>query len=364
MSLPMPTTSRTATQFPNMDSRQQQLADSMLISLIQQCCNNDLRQLLYTFFSFLHRRTDFYVVADQDQLQAGTVSMGFPLDGAEKLLLASFRQFPLRKLPKKPTNPENPKLAEPSASPAVAETSEIPSESASIKTILTPPSAAAKPSDNQTAVRYNSEDGDGTLQVPVGNGGTTKRYTWTQTLEECTVLVPITKPLPDSRSFRAKDFTVDFTSTHLYIGIKSGGSEEERLVDDDLAEAVIPSECTWTLETNASASSAVLLIVLYKKQKTFWDRICMQDEEKIDTSLVDSRRHISEYDEMTQGFLRKLLFDQSQLQQGKPTSEEILKGTGKPQLPPLPDGVEYIDQRVLDEASASAASSQSKSSTK
>jgi hypothetical protein len=72
-------------------------------------------------------------------------------------------------------------------------------------------------------------------------------------------------------------------------------------------------------------------------------------DEKIDTELVDSRRHISDYDEATQGQIRKILFDQNQYHKGLPSSDELL-GTGKSTaaIPELPPGVEYIDKKKLD----------------
>jgi len=60
----------------------------------------------------------------------------------------------------------------------------------------------------------------------------------------------------------------------------------------------------------------------------------------------DSTRKIETYDEATQAKLRKLLFDENQLRQGLPTSDEIL-GV-KPDIPQLPKGVEYLDSSTLD----------------
>ena len=70
--------------------------DAPLIALTQQC-GGDLRPLLFAFFSFLNRRTDFFLVPHPDDLPA---KMGFAEGDAEKLLLAAFRQFPLRRIPK------------------------------------------------------------------------------------------------------------------------------------------------------------------------------------------------------------------------------------------------------------------------
>ena len=56
----------------------------------------DLRKLFYAFFSFLNRRTDFYCIGGSGG------KMGFQEGQAEQILLASFRQFPLRRVGPKP----------------------------------------------------------------------------------------------------------------------------------------------------------------------------------------------------------------------------------------------------------------------
>ena len=62
---------------------------------------------------------------------------------------------------------------------------------------------------------------------------------------------------------------------------------------------------------------------------------------KIDTSKVDSTLKIDEYDEETQGQIRRIMFDQAEKREGRPTSDE-LRGVGKEmedlmkQVPPPP----------------------------
>jgi hypothetical protein len=62
------------------------------------------------------------------------------------------------------------------------------------------------------------EDGDkekSDKQTPLpGNGGYTDKYRWAQTLEECTVYIP----LPDNVASRNLD--VKFTATKLKVGLK------------------------------------------------------------------------------------------------------------------------------------------------
>ena len=364
------------------DPREMERMEAPLVALANQS-GGDLRKLLYAFFGFLHRRTDFYMVpsAEDDDAEGGgggrsSRNMGFPEGDAEKLLLAAFRQFPLRRIPPRSTSsssssPPSSQTPASKVSQSPSSVKEKPSSDTASSTIipsdtdapavpsiidattpttspgktptmaelegfsaLAPPESCTNdsPSVTSPSIRYTEEG----LQMPVGNGGTADRYTWTQTLEECTVLLG---GLPDT--CRARDLEVTFTSTTLAVKSKAGTPPIEYLAGT-LTQRIVPSESTWTLE------GGILIVVLYKHVKTFWSAV-LEGDPAIDTSLVDSRRHIGEYDESTQAQIRKIMFDQAQARKGLPTSDE-LTGT-KPSIPPtLPPGVEYIDQTVLDQA--------------
>jgi len=378
MSLPIPSTSGSP-----IDPKQLQAMDAPLIALTNSC-GGDLRRLMFAYFSFLHRRTDFYLVPHDDDVKAGKY-MGFPEGDAEKFLLAAFRQFPLRKIPKggpqraaaggggKPTaaptkavdkasttKKETPKeeTSKPAAeakskeatavekSPAASE-QESSSSNDDNKAKKTPSSAA-----NMEGVRYNEEG----LQIPVGNGGSMPKYKWTQMIDECSVLIGVPPGL------RGKDLNIKITPTTLSVKTKKPlvlpGQEQKdqqqqqeplTLMEGKLTHKVRADESTWSMEGGA------VIVTLDKLEKTFWKSILEGDEE-IDTEEVDNRRHISEYDDVTQGQIRKTIFDQNQYHLGGKTSDEILSETNggesnnkKPQIPEMPPGVEYIDQTKLDE---------------
>ena len=209
---------------------------------------------------------------------------------------------------------------------------------------------AATNTNSNTSVRYTEEG----LQVPVGNGGSMMpSHEWTQTIDECTVLV-----LLPAECQRARDLHVELAPTRLSVRPKQqkirdskkdgDGEMEEKnvVVEGTLTERIVPAESTWTIE------GGVLVVALHKAIPTFWKAVLVGDEE-IDTTLVDSRRHIDEYDAETQAKLRKIMFDEQQLRRGLPTSDEILGIHPPPPLPTtptLPPGVEYIDQAVLDQS--------------
>jgi hypothetical protein len=351
MSLP-PVRSDSSNRHNLLDPREYEEFEPALIELAQRS-RGDLRKLLTAFFGFLHRRTDFYVVRtsnenstttdDADHPSPSASTMGFAPGDAEKLLLAAFRQFPLRKISSTSTSIAAARRTNPSTtSTVVVDTKPTESSSDTSTGLLAAPScslASSPKSDNHETlddVRYTKEG----LQIPVGNGGRTKRYTWTQTLEECTVLVGI----PTHR--RAKDLQVHMRPTSVSVQTKNPEAQPITFLHGTLTERIVPAESTWTLE------GGVLILVLYKAQKSFWSTV-LEGDEKIDTSLVDSQRHISTYDESTQAQIRKIMWEQQQIALSvlpktyDPTISDIVRKA--PTIPNLPPGVEYIDQNILDE---------------
>ena len=365
MSLPTPTTS--SGPAPGLDPKQLAALDGPLIALTQQC-GGDLRKVMFAYFSFLSRRTDFYLVPHPDDVASGTSKMGFQEGDAEKLLLAAFRQFPLRRIPKGGPPSQQPQQHQRAATPTTSNVTTSQPTASTKKESSSPAATAestarkeetkssknegAKTASSQKDTRRgdNNEEQSGNMigvtyneegkQIPVGNGGSTPRYKWTQTIDECSVLVGVPKNL------RGKDLDVKITATTLSVKSKKPLSETESaqattFVEGNLTQKVRVDESTWSLE------GGVVIVTLDKVIKTFWKTILVGDEE-IDTDLVDSRRHISEYDSATQGQIRKCIFDQTQYHKGGLSSDEIL-GKAEAKIPPLPAGVEYIDKKKLDD---------------
>ena len=333
MSLPAPLANAQMKIDPKMIAAMQ----APLVDLAQKS-GGDLRKLLFAFFHFLSERTDFYCIPHEDDI--GT--MGFKEGDAEKLLLAAFRQFPLRKLPKK----------------AVATTAAAGSKREKVNPIekVDEPrtSHAASTSKNKQAIEIkavtsNHDEGairltDDGLQVPVGNGGATPRYRWTQSLEEANLVIAV----PNGTRGKDLDVTIKVCSISVKMN-NAGGAASAPLVllEGNLSEPIQPNESTWSLE------GGCLLFVLQKQKKTWWETVILGDD-KIDTTLVDSTRKIDSYDVVTQANIRRILFDQRQERLGLKTSDQIMRAKGeKPAVPPLPVGVEYIDKDTLDNNTAS-----------
>jgi len=303
-----------------------------------------LDALFDRFFGFLKRRTDLYVTFDEKQQGA---TMGFPEGIAEQMVLTAMKKYPFQKY--------DDATAASAAAAATATAASNMSASGRKSTKAkgtkgageTPPSpppkdggkqqhqhqtktdhnttvAAAAPAvepsitsspTTSTSTTTTSSSGsfiqytDKGLQVPIGNGGITESYYWTQTLTEVSVYVDV------SHGTRGKDVHCTITPSSLYVAV-----EGVTLVSGKLDDGVKAEESMWTLSTDAG--STCILITLDKRRKNWWKSI-IDGHAAIDTQMVDSTQRVADYDEGTQASIRKIWFDEQQRRQGKPTSDEI-----------------------------------------
>merc|ERR1719436_2372467 len=72
----------------------------------------------------------------------------------------------------------------------------------------------------------------------------------------------------------------------------------------------------WHLDDNK-------VVLSLEKQRETWWKCVLEGDQEIDTTKVESTRAMEEYDGETQGAIRKIMFDQNQKIQGKPTSDQI-----------------------------------------
>jgi len=266
--------------------------------------------LLNQFFGFLNRRTDLYVTFDPKQQRA---TMGFPEGIAEKMVLESMKKFPYRALEMggpgagAPTPPAAKKSPVSDAGKAAAVNADAPR----------PPSKAGDKDNGKSGQHTSSavprvapsaavRTKAGKL-VPMGNGGFTDKYYWTQSLEEITVYVEI------PHGTRGKDVDCEIHASRMKLAVKG-----EVLMDGPMDGTVAVDDCMWTLSSDGAAS---VIIHLEKRKKTWWSCILEGDDE-IDTNLVDSTRKVADYDESTQGTIRKMMHDERQKRRGLPTSED------------------------------------------
>ena len=287
--------------------------DEVLVELAGRI--GSVQGLLDTFFSFMHRKTDFYVEFDETDVNA---TMGFPKGVAEAMVQRAFRKYKMKKYTAAagggtaaPKVEKGPAPAPSSASaPAAPPQSPAPSAAPSGQTAAAAQPPAA-PSASSVAAQLSStlHFNDRGQQIPVGNGGVGPNYVWTQTLQEVTVYVDA------ATCTKGKDVRCDIQPTSLHVSVLG-----HEVIKGELEDAVRVDESMWTLNVGSSSSSSgkagpddasQVVITLEKTRKTWWKHVIVGHPE-IDPTKVDSTQRIDEYDEQTQATIRKIMFDQKQ----------------------------------------------------
>merc|ERR1711933_428406 len=153
------------------------------------------------------------------------------------------------------------------------------------------------------------DDEEETMEPPpLGNGGTTDKYTWTQTLSALEVYVNV-KP-----GVKAKQEICDIGTESLKIGVKG----EPLILEGKMHSKVKPDDSLWTLLDNK-----VVQITLEKLDGMKWWSCVMQGDPAIDTKkIVPENSKLSDLDGETRMTVEKMMYDQRQKAAGKPTSDQ------------------------------------------
>lgn len=303
--------------------------DELLMTMAGQA--GSLENLFGIFFSFLHRHTDFYVIIGA---QSGKATMGFPEGKAEKLLMKAFKSFPFRPYVAQTDAPSsadqgskdarkgllspNQKNREQSAvrergpsiplklpkpdsdmfggsvtaaastggrvAEAISPSNRIPSpaDSTTSTRIVPPSSTSSHTKGAGLRVRY-TDDGK---QIPLGNGGVTSRYYWTQTITEATVYVDV----PDGT--RSRDVSCEIGPRRLRLAVRGagewdplskGGEDGDVIIDGEMPTAVSREDSMWSLTDGSS-----IAISLEKTKRAWWPCLVQGDPE-IDTTMVSKQ---------------------------------------------------------------------------
>eukprot|EP01025_Chloroclados_australasicus_P060147 TRINITY_DN7686_c0_g1_i1.p1 TRINITY_DN7686_c0_g1~~TRINITY_DN7686_c0_g1_i1.p1 ORF type:complete len:232 (+),score=48.39 TRINITY_DN7686_c0_g1_i1:236-931(+) len=102
-----------------------------------------------------------------------------------------------------------------------------------------PPPQEEKKEDIPEAEEKEDDENDESkgIKPNIGNGADYENYSWTQTLSEITMQVPV----PEGT--RGKDLTVQIDKDKLKVGVKG----KEPVVDGELFKSVHAEECLWNL---------------------------------------------------------------------------------------------------------------------
>lgn len=173
--------------------------------------------------------------------------------------------------------------------------------------------------DNKKRLRIldgNDIDDDhkpiGTEPKPNKNNGLDMgTYSWTQTLGEIVVEVPV--PFGTKK----KVVICDIKSKSLRVGVKG----QPLLIDGELVEAVKVCDSFWSLQ----GDDATITILLSKCNQWEWWKSVVKGDPEIDTGKCEPAGRVRRLDGLgyeAERHMRKLLFDYGQKCKGLPTSED------------------------------------------
>ncbi|RMZ99880.1 nudC domain-containing 3-like [Brachionus plicatilis] len=266
--------------FENLSAKEERY-DDIFLSILQQ--EGKIEPFLDSVFRFLYRRTDFFLIQEtSDQ------PYGFPPNVA-KQIVSKVSLDTFQKYDSIPKDSLKKKLLDSN-------------EEISSKTIQI--SNAPKSSEELDEQEKFQKDSCSY------NGAVRDNYTWTQSIKDIDVRVPINPIIKTS-----KDVKVVVEKQSLKISVKNQDSWEV-IIDDKLAWNIKPDECTWSL-----FPSDHIHINLEKVQERWWENLLI-NEPKIDLKKINPEKPLEDLDQESQAKIKQMMYDENQKRLGLPTIEE------------------------------------------
>jgi len=121
-------------------------------------------------------------------------------------------------------------------------------------------------------------------------------YTWTQTIKDLDLTIPI------SATLRGRDLDVKLTKTHLRVAIRG----QNPIIDADLHKQIKLDDSTWTLETVPAGKE--IAVHLEKANGMEWWSCVVKGAPELDTSKIQPENSkLSELDGETRGMVEKMM---------------------------------------------------------
>ncbi|EEF48949.1 nuclear movement protein nudc, putative [Ricinus communis] len=144
-----------------------------------------------------------------------------------------------------------------------------------------------------------------------GNGLDLEKYSWTQTLQEVNIQVPVP---PGTKS---RFVVCDIKKNHLKVGLKG----QPPIIEGELYKPIKVDDCYWSIEDQNTIS-----VLLTKHDQLEWWKCLVKGDPEIDTQKVEPENSkLADLDPETRQTVEKMMFDQRQKSMGLPTSDEMQK---------------------------------------
>ncbi|KAL8451515.1 hypothetical protein Emed_001964 [Eimeria media] len=189
--------------------------------------------------------------------------------------------------------------------PAAASEPQQPTPCATTTTASARSTQEAKSDGSERAGRSQKK----TAFINPWNGAILDKYVWSQSINDATCQVRMLEILQQQQQqmmeVNPKLLAVTLRDDSVQIAY-----DGRVILKGKWCHPIQASESYWVLE-----QKAFVLLVLEKKRELWWDCL-IQGDPVIDTTKVESVKKVEDFDEATQGHIRKIVYEQNLKRQG------------------------------------------------